>query len=69
MRTKLTGFGYVPHRPRRRKTRGMFTEIEIDVAVAIKKLAISLDVSCASVINGILRRSLKLHEGKGKDRT
>lgn len=60
MSTKLTGYGTIPHRPRKRRTRGMFTEIEIDVAKAIKKLAISMDVSCASVINAILRKSLKL---------
>ena len=38
----------------------MFTEIEVDVANQIKKLALSMDVSCASVINAILRKSLKL---------
>jgi hypothetical protein len=38
----------------------MFTEIEVDVATAVKKLAIQMDVSCASLINSILRKSLKL---------
>ena len=60
MTTHLRGYGTVPHRPRRKRTRGMFTEIETDVATQIKRLAVSLDVSCASVINGILRKSLKL---------
>lgn len=60
MSTHLRGFGTVPHRPRKRRTRGMFLEVEMDVATQIKKLAISMDVSCASVANAILRKSLKL---------
>lgn len=38
----------------------MMVEIEIDLAIAIKKLAITMDVSCTSVVNAILRKSLKL---------
>lgn len=38
----------------------MFTEIEVDVATAVKKLALSMDCSCASLVNAILRKSLKL---------
>ena len=50
----------MPHRPRKRKSVGMSTEIETDIANAIRKLAISMDVSCASLINAVLRKSLKL---------
>jgi hypothetical protein len=60
METKLDNL-YVPCRPRRkRRPTGMFTEVENDIATAIKKLALSMDVSCASVINAILRKALKL---------
>jgi len=38
----------------------MHATIENDIASAVKKLAISMDVSCASVVNAILRKSLKL---------
>jgi hypothetical protein len=60
MTTKLQGYGTFPHRPRKRHTKGLFTTIEADTAIAIKKLALSMDVSCASVINAILRKALKL---------
>lgn len=60
MSTHLKGYGTFPHRPRKRRTRGMFTEIEVEVAAAVKKLALSLDVSCCSLINAILKKSLKL---------
>ena len=59
MTTKLAGQTF-PHRPRKRYTKGMFTTIEVDVATAIKKLALTMDCSCASLINAILRKSLKL---------
>lgn len=60
METKL-GNSYVPCRPRqKRRPTGMFTEIEDDIAQAIKRLAIQLDVSGASVANAILRKALKL---------
>ena len=60
METKL-GNSYVPCRPRRkRKPTGMFTEVEDDIAQAVKRLAIQMDVSCASVVNAILRKSLKI---------
>ena len=60
MSTTLKGYGTIPHRPRKRHTKGMFTTIEVDVATAVKRLAISMDVSCASVVNAILRKALKL---------
>ena len=60
MRTKLAGYGLVPHRPRKRRTKGLSMIVESDIAVAVKKLAISMDVSCTSVINAILRKALKL---------
>ena len=69
MSTKLTGYGVIPHRPRRTHTKGMFTTIELDVANAVKKLAVMMDVSCASVINAILRKSLKLDELSKWERT
>jgi hypothetical protein len=50
----------VPHRPRKKTSRGLFMALDTDVGNAIRKLAVSLDVSCASVCNAILRKSLKL---------
>jgi hypothetical protein len=34
--------------------------VETDIADAVKKLAIAMDFSCASVVNAILLKSLKL---------
>jgi hypothetical protein len=38
----------------------MFMTLEDDVTAAIRRLATAMDVSCASVVNAILRKSLKL---------
>jgi hypothetical protein len=56
---KLKGYT-MPHRTRRKQTRGICTVLEHDVSNAVKKLALSMDVSCTSVINAILRKSLKM---------
>ena len=34
--------------------------IDTDITQAVKRLAISMDVSCSSIANAILRKSLKL---------
>jgi hypothetical protein len=60
MPTSLKGHGIVPHRPRKSYSRGLFITVDKEIATAIKKLALSMDVSCASVANAILRKSLKL---------
>ena len=52
--------GKVPHRPRKKRTKGLFMIVETDIADAVKKLAIAMDFSCASVVNAILLKSLKL---------
>ena len=46
------------YRGKRDRKPGLFTEVDWEVALAVKKLAREMDVSASSLVNAILKKAL-----------